>query len=139
MHESTVPPHANVISSYVVYRVKNEENNVKRLKSRLCPRGNRNAMKGDIRNDASNTQFNMIRLMLSLACILQFALGCVDIKSAYLQSGPITREIYVRPPKEWQLRRSKIWKLLTLPYEISEAGRQWAQAIEKWLLLDAKF
>lgn len=51
-------------------------------------------------------------------------LECIDIKGAYLQSGPNLREICVRPPREIAGGRKKLWRLLKLTYGISEAGRQ---------------
>ena len=136
--ESEVPMGANVITSHVVYKVKNEEGGRKRLKARLCPHGNRDKEKGNIRVDSSNARFDLIRLMLSIACILGLEIGCIDVKSAYLQSGPISRELYIRPPREWDTKRGVVWKLIKLPYGIGEAGRQWAKAIEGWLVNDAQ-
>ena len=69
--ERDLPAHANIISSHVVYKVKNEEGNTKRLKARLCPHGNRDREKGKIRTDSSNADFSLIRIMLSIARMLQ--------------------------------------------------------------------
>lgn len=138
VHERTLPPNANIISSHVGYKIKKEEDGKLRLKARICPHGNRDAMKDGIRKDSATAQFDVIRLMLSLATILSFNLGVVDVSGAYMQSGPIKRNIYVRPPREWDgTPRGKVWYLLKLPYGIVEAGRQWALVIEDWLLNDA--
>lgn len=134
--ERSIPKNANVISSHVVYKVKCEENNLMRMKARLCPHGNRDKEAGKIRSDSSNAQYEIIRILLSAASIMSLKLGCIDIKSAYMQSGPINRELYVRPPKEYNGQRGILWRLLKLPYGISEAGRQWAKVIETWLLTD---
>lgn len=80
-------------SSMIVYKVKCEELGRKRLKERLCPHGNKEIEFGNIRNDSSNAQFDIIRLLLSIASLLSFRLGCVDIKAAYIQSGTISREL----------------------------------------------
>ena len=61
-------------------------------------------------------------------------LALADIKGAYLQSGPMKRDIYVRAPRGWKSTRGKLWKLTKLPYGIVEAGRQWAKAMEEWML-----
>ena len=137
--ETDVPRNANVISSHIVYALKSEENNTKRLKARLCPHGNRDQEKGNIRTDSSNAQFMVIRLLISLSTILNFTIGCVDIQGAYMQSGPITRELYVRPPREIRKHKGILWRLLKLPYGIPEAGRQWAKTIENWLLNEMNF
>jgi len=75
--------------------------------------------------------------MLGVVTFLPFRLGLVDISGAYMQSGPIRRSIYVRPPREWHnTERGHVWQLLKLPYGITEAGRQWATVIEGWLTDD---
>lgn len=43
--DRTVSTNANVIPSHVVYKVKNEEGNVNRMKARVCPNGNRDRLK----------------------------------------------------------------------------------------------
>lgn len=96
-------------------------------------------MKGDVRKDSSTAQFDIIRLMLSLVVILNFRIGVIDIKGAYLQSGAIKRRIYVRPPPDIANTRGKLWLLTVMPYGITEAGRQWQKVIEDWLLKEAGF
>lgn len=91
--ERQIKRDANVIPSHVVYKIKNEENDVKRMKARLCPNGNRDKLKKTVRKDSATAQFDVIRLILSLATIFTFRIGCIDIKGAYLQSGPIRRSI----------------------------------------------
>lgn len=127
VQEEAVPIGANLISSHFGYKVKQEENGRKRLKARLCPHGKRDKMKDNIRKDSATAQFDEIRLVCSIATILHFRLGCLDIQGAYFQSGPIQREIFVRPPRECGADRGTVWKLVKLPYGITEAGDQWAK------------
>lgn len=69
---------------------------------------------------------------------LGFQIWNADIKGAYLQSSPIKRAIYVKPPRDWirigKCKRIELWKLLKIPYGIVEAGRQWMICIEDWML-----
>ena len=53
MKEHDVSKHANVIGLHVVYKVKVEENGVKRLKARLCPYGTRDKEKDNVRKDSA--------------------------------------------------------------------------------------
>lgn len=71
---------ANVVHRHVVYKVKNEENNFKRMKARLCPNGNREKLKKMMRKDSATAQFDYIRLLLSLATIFLFRIECIDMK-----------------------------------------------------------
>lgn len=138
VREKELPRTANVITSHVVYKLKTDETGSRDLKARIVPHGNKDLEKDSIRKDSATTQLSMIRLLLSIVTFLGFRLGFADIKGAYLQSGPIQRQIFVRPPKEWQGARGMLWKVLwrltKLPYGIVEAGRQWQKTIERWML-----
>lgn len=97
-------------------------------------------MKGYIRNDAATAQFNVIRLLLMLVTMVPMELGLIDIKGAYLQFGPIRRRLSVRPSKDWgPTVKGALWKLVKLPYGITEAGRQWAMVIDEYLLNHMKY
>lgn len=133
VNESELDKHANIIGAHFVFKVKKEEKG-KRLKARLCPHGNRDKMKYLIRSDTASVQFDSIRLLLSLAAFRGFRLGCIDIKKAYMQSGRITRDLYVRTLRELNCGRGILWKLKKLPYGIGDAGRQWAETFDAWLL-----
>lgn len=137
VQDKTVPRDANVISSHVIYKVKTEEDGARRLKARIVPHGNHDSEKEEIRKDSSNAQLFVVRLLLSLVTFLDFRIATADITGAYLQSGPIKRDIYVRPPRDWGCDRSILWKLLKLPYGIVEAGRQWQTVVEEWMLNEA--
>lgn len=137
--ERKIGDNSKVIPSHVVYKVKSGGNKVKRMKAQICPNGNRDRMKKSVHKDSATAQFDIIRLILSLASILLFRLGCIYINSAYLQSSPIKRRIYVRPPRELGLPRHILCKLKKLPYGITEAGREWAKEIESWLIKKSGF
>lgn len=95
-------------------------------------------MKCDTRKESSTTQFDVVRIVLSLVTFTEFRVGIVDIKGAYLQSGPIYRKIYVRSPRLWSgARRGTLWDLLKLPYGITEEVHQWATVMEEFLFVDA--
>lgn len=137
MSDSDVDKTENVIASHVVYKLKVDEAGGMRLKARICPHGNRDIMKDEVRKDSSTAQYDVIRTALSVATTMDAVLGHVDIKGAYLQSGPIQRTIYVRPPRELGSKKGTLWKLTKLPYGITEAGRQWAMVFEEWLMVEA--
>lgn len=59
----------------------------------------------------------------------------VYIIGAYIQSGPIKREIFVRPPMEWiSTNRVYVWILTKPPYGVTENRRPWSNVIEGWLI-----
>jgi hypothetical protein len=124
----------NCVRSHALYKIKEDESGSLKLKCRLVPNGNLDREKDIVRKDSASVQFPIIRLILSLASLWGFSVGVVDVKAAYLQSGPISRELYVFPPAEYRGPRDLVWQLLKLPYGITEAGRQWQLAVESWLL-----
>ena len=99
-HERDVPDNANIITSHVVYKLKPSELGEREMKSRIVPHGNRDDEKNSIRKDSAMAQLGIVRLLLSIVTFLGMRLAMADIKGAYLQSGPIKRDIYVRPPLE---------------------------------------
>jgi hypothetical protein len=98
----------------------------------MVPHGNRDREKAGLRTDSATAQFAAIRLLLSLAVLLNFRLSSIDISGAYLQADPITRDIFVRPPTGWT-SPNVVWKILRPAYGLVESGRLWQLAIERWL------
>lgn len=132
--ESDLPNNANVISSHVVFKVKTQDDESLRMKARIVVHGNRDADKDSVRSDCASADMMLVRMVISLTTIMGFNLASADIKGAYMQSGPIRREVYVRPPRDCHRRRGVIWKLLKLPYGMTDAGRQWLLRAEDWML-----
>lgn len=52
-----------------------------------------------------------------------FTIRWADIKGASMQSRPITRHFYIRPPKDFPHEKGKLWKLPKLSYGMREAIR----------------
>lgn len=132
-----MPLNANVISSHVIYKFKTSEDGSYTLKARIVPHGNRDVEKDNIGKDSSTAQFDVVRIMLAVCNFIGLSLTIAEVKGAYLQSGPIQREIFVRPPREWIRKRGCLWKLKKLPYGIIKAGRQWPKEVEEWMLSTA--
>jgi hypothetical protein len=81
----------------------------------MVPHGNRDREKAGLRTNFATAQFAEIRLLLSLAVLLNFRLSSIDISGAYLQADPITRDIFVRPPTGWTYP-NVVWKILRPAY-----------------------
>lgn len=71
-------------------------------KVRIVPHGNKDLEKDNIGKDSSTAQFDVFRMQLAATTFISMRLAMADIKGVYLQSGPIRRKIYVRPPREWK-------------------------------------
>ena len=55
----------------------------------------------------------------------RWKLHSMDVEKAFLQSGPIERIVYVRPPKEAGTSSETIWRLNTAAYGLTDAARKW--------------
>lgn len=72
----------------------------------------------------------MVRLVLCIDATLGFSIATADVKGAYMQSGGIKREIFVRTFEPIRTPRGELWKLTRFLYGIVDAGRQWLCAVE---------
>jgi Reverse transcriptase (RNA-dependent DNA polymerase) len=118
----------------VLYKVKTDEAGKHKLKARLVLHGNKEQAADDIQSDAASSHFSLIRMILTIAAMMNFELAGVDAMKAYHQSGRPPRHILVRPPAERIAGRRSTWRLLKMPYGLVDAGRQWQLAFERWLL-----
>jgi hypothetical protein len=106
----------NVITSHVLYKVKTDEAGKHKLKARLVLHGNKEQAADDIRSDAASIHFSLIRMIVTIAAMMNFELAGVDAKKPYHQSGRAPRNILVRLPAECLAGRRSIWRLLNLPW-----------------------
>lgn len=72
------------------------------------------------------------RLALSIITTNQWKLCTIDIKSAFLQGIPLSRDVFLKPPKE--AKSDKLWKLNQAVYGLSDAGRHWYDRVKDELL-----
>lgn len=123
----TLPQRAKLISSH--YRIMENDDYTLWIKERLVLHGNRDKEKYIVRRDSAPADLAIVRIVVALAQILNFTLATANVKGAYMESGPILRNIFAKPRKKLCPRHS-LWKLLRLPYSMMEAGRQWFCAVE---------
>lgn len=95
-----------------------------KLKSRLVARGFQEDT-SNILSDSPTCSKESLRLILNIIATFNWKCQSIDIKSAFLQNKSIDREIYVKPPKEANVPRDKLWKLNTTIYGLSDASRSW--------------
>jgi hypothetical protein len=113
-------PHANILSTHSFLKIKFEDGSY-RLKCRLVPHGNRDEGKDALRKDSSTAQNSVIRLVLAIEMLHKFAVGSINVVAAYLQSGPLPRRVFVRPPRGWA-KPGCLWRLLRPAYGLVESG-----------------
>lgn len=125
VYQREVPPGANVISSHTLYKLKHNDNNSFRLKARIAPHGNKDALKNVLSTDCSTCPPAVLRVLESIASLFGWKLYRADVKAAFLQTGAAQRDVYVRPPKESAIMSSHVWLLLTAAYGLVNANAKW--------------
>ena len=65
---------------------------------------------------------------------MRWMIKTTDIKSAFLQGKPITREIHLQQPKEAPDSMGKLWKLRRCLYGLNDAARQFYVSVSELLL-----
>ena len=93
------------------------------FKARLVARGFQENQCEEFRVDSPTVGKAATRICFALAASKQWKLESTDIKSAFLQSDKLDREVYSIPPKEAGTP-DKIWKLNKCLYGLGDASRQ---------------
>lgn len=132
---STIAETDNVIGSHVVFKIKDGDNGELRLKGRLVLHGNRDGVRFKVRCDSASADVAVVMLLLLLAPVLGIDIVTADVKEAYMQSGPVWRQLYVKPPKQ-KACRNTVRNLVRLSYGLVEVGSQWICAENQWLIVD---
>ena len=73
-----------------------------------------------------------LRLVLAISASEKWKLQSIDIKSAYLQSETLDREVFVKPPKELK-KPGLIWALDKPAYGLIDSARNWHCSISNFL------
>ena len=84
--------------------------------------------------DSPTVSKSGLRIFISIVASEQWKIKTTDTKSAFLQSKPLTREVYIQPPKEAQLGRDMIWKLNHCLYGLNGAARQFYDSVREVLI-----
>ena len=91
------------------------------FRARLVARGFQE--EDEIRADSPTAGKSSIRLCLAVAAANQWKLKTTDIKSAFLQSDHLERDVFIIPPLEAE-NPGKVWKLNKGLYGLSDGARQ---------------
>ena len=94
-----------------------------KYKARLVARGFQEDQSEEIRVDSPTIGKAAVRICFAIAASKHWSLESTDIKSAFLQSDNVEREIYLIPPTE-ACTPGKVWKLNKCLYGLGDASRQ---------------
>ena len=105
-------------------------NGVLVIKARLVVRGYEENTE-NMQKDAPTCSREAIRILITIASAMHWNCHTIDVKSAYLQGDNIKRDIYLKPPKEYD--EGKLWKLKKNVYGLCDAARAWYLRVKKEL------
>ena len=91
------------------------------VKARLCVRGDLEDTQ-EIRTDSPTVRKGNINILLVVAATEGWTITTSDVTAAFLQSGQIERDIFVKPPCERRVP-GMIWKLKKTVYGVKDASR----------------
>ena len=100
------------------------------VKARLVARGFEEHDQ-DMRKDSPTCSREAVRLTLALSAAHGWDCHTIDVKAAYLQGDPIEREVFLRPPPEFD--NGKLWKLHKTVYGLKDAARHWYLRVKEEL------
>ena len=115
------------ISTRWILTVKNDK-----VKARLVARGYEE--QALVRRDSPTVAKIGIRILLAIAASNMWKVKSTDIRSAFLQGKEMDRDVYIKPPKEAELQKGKVWKLKKCLYGLNDASRKFYLSIREILL-----
>ena len=131
------PTNYPIIETKWVFRNKMDElGNMIRNKARLVVQ--RYNQEEDINFDetfAPVARIEVIRLLLAFACLMNFKLFQMDVKSAFL-NGFIQEEVYVKQPLDFEdfEKLNHVYKLQKALYGLKQAPIAWYERLSKFLM-----
>ena len=97
------------------------------IKARLTARGFQE--EDEHPKESPTMQKYSLRTLLAIAAAKGWPIETVDVKSAFLQGSDLTRQVYVKPPKEVN-QPDKLWLLIKCLYGLRDASRQWYNKVQ---------
>jgi hypothetical protein len=139
VQRSSLMPGANILRTRFVLAIKNPGTSEEIYKARLVVKGFQDKMKGYLVHEPNNGRTVSIRILMALASAYQFPVWSEDVTQAFVQSsGTLLRDVYIEPPKEFQLHPGLLLKLLKPLYGLSDAGDYWSRTMKHHYKTDLK-
>ncbi|GBE80154.1 hypothetical protein SCP_0213570 [Sparassis crispa] len=125
-------------NKWVLVKKTNKEGEIIKYKARLVVKGYSQIPGMDYTETFMPVvHLETIRAILGLAAILDWEIGQMDVKGAYL-NGTLKEEVYMRQPKGYSDGTYHVCKLKKTLYGLKQSGREWNIVLNR-KLLDAGF
>ena len=119
--ESVPFQNQKLISTRWVITEKFDVSGEKLVKARIVARGFEEDS-SNIQKDSPTCSRETLRLLLAILPSLNWEIHSLDVSSAFLQGEAISRNVFIRPPKEFR-EEGCVWKLKKPLYGLNEAPR----------------
>lgn len=129
-----LPKGADNINRNPLYKVKQEEDETLKLKSRIDPHGNQDIMRLDSNTYCATCPPTDLRIMESIASLNKWTVHKADVTAAFLQTGLAKIDVYVRSPLEIRYKVDYIWLLMTAAYGLANSNPKWKNQSDHVLL-----
>ncbi len=123
----------NIIGSHTLYKLKRKDDKSLKIKGRIAPHGNEDALKELLTKDCTMCPPTGIRIVESTASLYGWVVVRGDSKSAFLQLMA-NRDVYVKPPRESSMRNTHLWLLLITAYGLVNSNAKWQNESDNVLL-----
>lgn len=100
-------------------------------KARLVARGFEEDS-SNLQKDSPTCAKESVKLAVAIAATKGWSCKSLDVKAAYLQGKQINRDIYLKPPPDYD--QSCIWKLNKTVYGLCDAARAWYMRVKEQLI-----
>ena len=84
-------------------------------------------------SDSPTASRDTVKVFFTITANQKWILEGSDVKSAFLQSDEINRDVYIEPPSN-RVKKGIIWKLRKPSYGLKDASKQWFETVRKCLL-----
>ena len=74
------------------------------------------------------------KIFLAVTASRNYEIKTTDIKSAFLQTNQLERDVFIHPPKEANVDIGFIWKLKTALYGLNDAALQFYLTVRELLM-----
>ena len=118
-------------TKWIIKEKEEEEEGRKTWKVRLVGKGFTENFGNKYECEAPICSFEGLKIVLAMTKNFGWKVKMVDIKRAHLQGDEMTREVYLRLPKE--ARFNQIWHIRKTVYGLKDATRHWYESLIEML------
>lgn len=129
---------ANVISSRFQIKVKKGKSTNLELNDSMVLHRHLDDEMDELYKHSISKDMVLTLLGVAIVFIINSPFRVAHISGAYMQSGTIGRNLYVRPPPKLRRLYRYLWTLTKLRYFIVDAGRQWLKSSDDWVICVAR-